>query len=200
MLSNLKDNRFICVWTIYNGLFAALLTVATLLGWVTQTLNGDKTYFSHGIVALFFVGWGFCLHRALWVNWANKNIDQVQALYTSYLSSARTHEDGREAFQTLLSGKIDVLEYFSRLLVCLGLVGTVVGIIVSMRDINADMIGNLQIAGQAVANMLHGLGVVFTTTLVGSASMVWIQFQEKLISGELMNLYRRVLSDSEKSL
>lgn len=191
MFKKLRDNEFLCIWVIWNGLFLALLTVLTVLGWTIPIINADKTFLSHVIVGVFLIGWGFSVNRAIWIVQAHRNIETFRRTYKTHAVNSR--DDARESIQTFLSEKLSVLEYLPRVLVNLGLVGTVVGIMIGVSGVSADMVNDLSKATEALNIMLHGLGIGFTATLIGSAGALWIQFQEEMIKNEYSRLYRRIL-------
>lgn len=194
MLDRLKANEFICVWAMWNGLFAASLGVATILGYTRDVFLADKSFISYLIAAVFVIGWGYSLQRAIWANNLAKNLAPMRERYAKWLLWEKSAGDAREALASRLSMAMSTIDYIPVVLVSLGLVGTVLGFMIGMSEIKPEMIGNIESAGTTLTTMLRGLAIGFITTLVGVSGAIWIQFQKHLLSIEIAKVYERILS------
>lgn len=194
----LKANEFLCVWTIWNGLFLAFLGIVTILGWTAQVLGGDPSYLSHLILIVFMLGWAYSLNRAVWASKLTPDIELHRDEYGMDIRMS-ANADALEALQARLGAKLAILDYIPRLLVNLGLVGTVVGIMLGMSEIKPEAMGDLNEASKSLSTMMHSIGIGFTTTLIGAAGAIWIQFQEYLIAQQVQKFFANVLVWSKES-
>ena len=194
MFDRLKENEFICIWAIWNGLFAAFLGAATILGYTSEIFTADKSFISYLIAVVFLIGWGYSLHRAIWINGLAKNPTPLRERYAKWLLWEKSAGDARETLGSRLAMSVSTIDYVPIVLVSLGLVGTVLGFMIGMSEVKPEMIGNLESAGATLTTMLRGLAIGFITTLVGVSGAIWIQFQKHLLSIEIAKVYERVLS------
>jgi hypothetical protein len=193
VFKRLRANEFICVWSIWNGLFLALLAVSTVLGYTQVIFKSDRSMISFVIAVVFAVGWVYSLIRALWINRAQKQIGELRKDYAEMVMHQVCPGDAREALAGKLAARLSTLDYIPIVLVSLGLVGTVLGFIIGMGEVKPEMIGNIAQAGQSLTLMMKGLSIGFVTTLVGVSGGIWIQFQKHMLSNEVAKLYERIL-------
>ena len=72
---------------------------------------------------------------------------------------------------------------WSTVMALLGLMGTVIGFILALQDVDHTAMTSAQSAGRMVATMIGGLGVALWTTAVGLAGALWAFMNFKLLGG-----------------
>lgn len=75
-------------------------------------------------------------------------------------------------------------KYIERRLVTFGLVGTVVGFIMALGQIDPSKVSDLEYLKTMVGFLLDGMGTALYTTLVGALGAVWLSFNHRLIGVE----------------
>ena len=63
----------------------------------------------------------------------------------------------------------------------LGMIGTVIGAIISVSDIDPSQVGNANAAGKMVAGFISGMGVALYTTLVGAVYATWLWLLQQIL-------------------
>jgi hypothetical protein len=71
-------------------------------------------------------------------------------------------------------------EWIADVLVFLGLIGTVIGFIISLSGVKPDAAGDVSAIQPMVATLISGLGVALHTTLVGACAYLWIHMSLRL--------------------
>ena len=74
------------------------------------------------------------------------------------------------------------------LIVLLGLVGTVVGFIIALGQVNAANASDVNAIGGIVGTLIEGMGVALYTTLVGSVLNLWLAANYQLLATGTANL------------
>lgn len=67
-------------------------------------------------------------------------------------------------------------------LVFLGLIGTVIGMILAVAQIDPNMAGDASAAGEMAGHLLHGIGIALYTTLVGSVYAIWLWLLKQVLA------------------
>lgn len=184
-------------WLLWSR-FAALnlvgvagLFLVWINGWVDRIVVGDSSRISILIFILFLIG----LVASAW------RIDKV----TRELDYLRMGEGGRlsdyrRAIENVRSGsatrslelrlfaRIAFIRHIANTLVLLGLIGTVVGFVLALTDINADTATDVNQVGRMVGTLIEGMGVALYTTLVGSVLNVWLAANYQLVATGTANL------------
>ena len=195
---SIRDNQFICLWFLWNGLFLSILAIASILGWTIPVILMDKSHISVIILVTFFIAWIFSLHRALWVHKSlnNNQLSDFSFQIDNNKSNIISNETAYlESLQTFLSRKLAILDYTPKLLVMMGMVGSVIGIILGMMGMSGDLINNPDAAGRAMAELISGIATGFIATAIGSIGALWIQFNEQMTSQATSLLYERILKN-----
>lgn len=147
---------------IVNMAGLSALVVAIRHGFLEAMLKNDPTYLSVGIMIVCF----FTLMYAMW------------------LASHGTRRSlGEEVWDSRMSG-IEWIYTWSTVMALMGLMGTVIGFILALQEVDQTAMTSAQSAGRMVATMIGGLGVALWTTLVGLAGAMWAFMNYKLLGGD----------------
>ena len=152
----------------------ALLFAAWLQGWVSQLISGDGTRISAGIAVVFLGGLGLTALRALKIDRA------VSAGSAAPLGYGLTSID---AIRIRLGEELGTVRNIANALVFLGLIGTVVGIVIALSAVDPDAVADPAKVAPMVAELVDGMGVALTTTLVGAVLHLWLSMNYRLIAG-----------------
>lgn len=66
------------------------------------------------------------------------------------------------------------VRFTCKVLVLLGLIGTVIGFRMALSGINPDSVSDVSVLSGLVATLVQGMGVALTTTLMGSIGALWL--------------------------
>jgi hypothetical protein len=146
-------------WWVTFSVMAIVLITALVAGLGKLILEGDKTFLSWGILAIFF---GTSVHLG-------RNARIVGGDCTS-----REILDGERVS--------DTVTYYVETCTALGLLGTIIGLIMMMHGtfVNID-IGNAESTKAALAQISGGIGTALITTMVGLISAILLRFQLKVV-------------------
>ncbi len=81
-------------------------------------------------------------------------------------------------------GGIEWIYTWSTVMALMGLMGTVIGFILALQEVDQTAMTSAQSAGRMVATMIGGLGVALWTTLIGLAGAMWAFMNYKLLGGD----------------
>ena len=178
-MSNLLLYRFI----LTNTLLACLAVTLWLQGYVWPVIEGGAPI-TYGILALFAVGWIWCLKEVLVIS---------SALNWNDTNGARP-ASGAEADKDV--AKTEWLSSVGEWLVGLGLIGTVVGMAMALAGLPAvtDADGALR----AVAHLGGGMAVAINTTLLGASLAIWHEVNVRMLrTGMAVYWSDRLASDHD---
>lgn len=145
---------------IVNMAGLSALVVAIRHGFLDAMLRNDPTYLSVGIMILCF----------------------CTLTYAMWLASRGTRRSlGEDAWD---SNEIEWIYTWSTVMALMGLMGTVIGFILALQDVDQTAMTSAESAGRMVATMIGGLGVALWTTLVGLAGAMWAFMNYKLLGGD----------------
>lgn len=150
-------------WKLVMANFAgfAAFAVAVRHGLLDAMLRNDSTYLSVGIMILCFC----TLTYAMWLA-SRRGADKL------HVSRDRQHHSGIEWIYT-----------WSTVMALMGLMGTVIGFILALQDVDHTAMTSAQSAGRMVATMIGGLGVALWTTAIGLAGALWAFMNYKMLGG-----------------
>ena len=92
------------------------------------------------------------------------------------------------ALELRLFSRIAFIRHLANVLVLLGLVGTVVGFIVALANVNAQTASDVNAIGGIVGSLIEGMGIALYTTLVGSVLNLWLAANYQLLATGTANL------------
>ena len=64
----------------------------------------------------------------------------------------------------------------------LGLIGTLIGMIIAVADVDPTQVGNANAAGKLAAGFISGMGVALYTTLVGAVFAAWLWLLRQILN------------------
>jgi hypothetical protein len=150
----------------------ALLNIGALsiLGWfwttgkVQEIFIADVSYMSLVIVAIFILGLLLSLVKLI-------SLEKLSA-------NSFSKEDN---FSIWLTSKISSIRFIANNLVLLGLIGTLIGFSIAFSEINPNVSGDTEAAGQMISQVLSGMSVALYTTLVGTVGHLWLHTIYKIL-------------------
>lgn len=88
-------------------------------------------------------------------------------------------------------GLWDDVQWISRRLVRLGLLGTLVGFAVALAGLTPDSFGDIANVKRAAESLLQGAGVAVYTSIVGWIGALWLDLNRRLLTGPSTTRTRR---------
>jgi MotA/TolQ/ExbB proton channel family len=184
-------------WLLWSR-FAALnlvgiagLFLVWINGWVDRIVLGDSSRISIIIFALFLIG----LVASAWrIDKVTRELDYLRMGEGGRLSDYRraignvSPSSATRSLELRLFSRIAFIRHIANTLVLLGLIGTVVGFVLALTDINADMASDVNQVSRMVGTLIEGMGVALYTTLVGSVLNVWLAANYQLVATGTANL------------
>jgi hypothetical protein len=180
-------SRFVAL----NMVGAAGLLIFWINGWVDRILAADTSGICLLIFVLFLVG----LAASAWrVYKVTDELDQLRAgeggRLSAYRMAATASNPGSatRALELRLFSRIVFVRHIANTLVLLGLIGTVVGFIMALAQVNADSVNDAGAISGMVATLIEGMGVALYTTLVGAVLNIWLAANYQLLATGTANL------------
>ena len=163
MLRNLLLYRF----TLFNGGMAALFGYLSLKGYVAAAVAGDFTGLSLLIAALFMLLMGSTVQR-VWKT--SKAMNQLKAGNVPL---------GKPWTKRLI--KIKHIHDGAHWLAYLGLLGTVIGFIISLSGIDLGTLALVQGVQAMIPSLMAGMKVALYTTLAGGFFSIWTEVNYRML-------------------
>jgi hypothetical protein len=180
-------SRFVAL----NMVGTAGLLIFWINGWVDRVLVADTS----GICLLIFVLFLIGLAASAWrVYKVTDELDHLRAgeggRLTAYRMAATAASPGSatRALELRLFSRIVFIRHIANTLVLLGLIGTVVGFIMALAQVNADSVNDAGAISGMVATLIEGMGVALYTTLVGAVLNIWLAANYQLLATGTANL------------
>jgi hypothetical protein len=200
-LPSYEDYRSMYNWAFLNSLLLALLGASNIQGWVYYIFEKDVTFISHGIaVALVFMlvvagkmAWNTC-KETKGIHSLKRKIRQATEERGPHWITARSSEL-REVMRNKLMGGISLLPWMAGVVLFIGVLGTVLGLIIGLKDVTPESVASLSSAVPTVASLIKGLSVAFHTTLVGGVCALWLQCNHYLLTKEKVNQFNHIFGD-----
>ena len=98
-----------------------------------------------------------------------------------------------------LFGQISMIRYLANSLVVLGLIGTVIGFIIALSGVDADIAMNPSAVSPMVASLIEGMSVALYTTLVGAVLSVWLGLCYQMLSSTVRDLVTTTVDRGERA-
>lgn len=162
MLNNLLVYRLIIV----NLLGIVMVGVAVANGWVEQVIRNDT---SHLIWAMLLV---FLIFLASVANRASKVSHHLNALKAG---------KAVEINATKFLAKGEHLDDFPTWITLIGLLGNVIGIMVSLGAVSPSDLGNAASTQTAISGLMNGMHIAFSTTIVGCVFALWADVNRRVL-------------------
>jgi hypothetical protein len=194
-------------FAVLNLVAGALLGAAWLKGWVDLVLAGDSTHQVLIICLVFAYGLVSCSHKVLVTS---REINQVQEperhpglLVSRYLESVRRRDSHARAIcasslRLKLATRISSIRHIANSLVILGLIGTVIGFIVSLSGVDPESAAEVSAIAPMVTSLIAGMSIALYTTLVGAILNVWLMLNYRLLEGGTVTLVTALVALGER--
>jgi len=105
----------------------------------------------------------------------------------------RATERAAQVLRLTLSNRIVVVRHVANSLVLLGLIGTVIGFIISLSGVDPSAASDATKVGAMVATLISGMSVALNTTLVGAILYVWLIVNHRILASGTVRLLTTVL-------
>ncbi len=193
--------RFILI----NAVSAAVVTAVYLQGWLNGMFVENTIEFVLLIIAVFVYGLVLCAAK-VWrtcielndVRSGNPAPDSRAGKYfaTIYKKGDESRSLGANVLRVKLTNRITGVRHIANTLVLLGLIGTVVGFIISLSAVNPA--GNdADTIAPAIARLINGMSDALYTTLVGSVLHIWLIINHRILTTGTINLYSAIVELGE---
>lgn len=173
----------------------AVLIAAYFQGWIDAVRAADPTHQCAAIAGVFLAGLFICTRQILRLS---AELNQAHAAHPSsksragqYLAQIRDRAaDSRGLLAATLKAKLlartAVVRHIAGTLVILGLIGTVVGFIISLSGVDPNGVSDAKTISPMISKLILGMSVALYTTLVGAVLNVWLMIcYHVLVSGTL---------------
>ena len=182
---------------LVNVVALGFLAAAYFQGWLDPIIDAPLIELTGMICAVFAYG----TVLAAWKIWqASRQTTEIEdgrpapgspaALYHAALTQgdAREAERAAQVLRLTLSNRIVVVRHFANSLVLLGLIGTVIGFIISLSGVDPSAAADATKVGAMVATLISGMSVALNTTLVGSILYVWLIVNHRILASGTVRL------------
>lgn len=163
-------------YAILNASAAGLVGAAYAHGYLDSIIATDSTHMCALIAGLAVAGVALAGRKAVWLG--------------GELDGVRFQQD-RDRYKLRLQTRLSWLRYLASLQVFLGLVGTVVGFILSLSGVDPATAGDVNAIGPMVAKLVDGMAVALYTTLVGSIGNILLVLNCKLLEHAAASAWSR---------
>lgn len=184
----------------------ALVGAAWTRGWLATVVDADRTGLTLTIVAVFVCGLAFCgirlRHVCREAVAAGQPTPSAGSWAADYLSAIAGRDSGARAIvasalQLRLSDWISPVRHVANSLVLLGLIGTVIGFIISLSGVDANAVSDVKAISPMVSTLLGGMSVALYTTLAGAALNLWLMVNHRLLAGATVRLVAGLVERGE---
>jgi hypothetical protein len=195
-------------FAVLNLVAGALLGAAWLKGWVDLVLAGDSTHQVLIICLVFAYGLLSCGHKMLVTS---REINQTQeperhpgSLVARYLESVRRRDSHARAIcasslRLRLATRISSIRHIANSLVILGLIGTVIGFIISLSGVDPERAAEVSAIAPMVTTLIAGMSIALYTTLVGAVLNVWLMLNYRLLESGTVTLVTAIVALGERN-
>jgi biopolymer transport protein ExbB/TolQ len=140
----------------------------------------------------------------------SREINQVQEperhpglLVSRYLESVRRRDSHARAIcasslRLKLATRISSIRHIANSLVILGLIGTVIGFIVSLSGVDPESAAEVSAIAPMVTSLIAGMSIALYTTLVGAILNVWLMLNYRLLEGGTVTLVTALVALGER--
>lgn len=193
-------------FVLINGVLAALAMAAILQGWLGG-LFGRFTWpmtaviggvFLYGIVMAGVRVWG--TSRAL--NEIRSGSLTPGGRVAAYVDATREGGPERglvrlEVLRMQLAHRLSLIRQVANALVFLGLIGTVIGFIISLSGVDPATVSDVNAVAPMVSKLVEGMGVALYTTLMGAALSLWLTLNHRILATATVSLIGAVIEAGE---
>lgn len=200
------DYLLIFRFLLTNLIAFALLGAAYVHGAIDTLKIDDPTRLWMLTVGLFGVGLFLCGVRIARVSRELNEVRSKTPRPTSkagqYLALVETAGgEGRtiaaEALRLKLTSRIVAIRHIANSLVIIGLLGTVVGFIISLGGVRPEVATNASAVTPMIATLVQGMSVALGNTLIGGVLNVWLNANFYILSTGTAQLICAILERGE---
>jgi biopolymer transport protein ExbB/TolQ len=198
-------HRYLLVlrFALVNMVAAALSAAAWMQGWLTGLFDPLTATLSGIIFAVFLYGLMICAFR-IWQT--SRAINDLKAggkaaatRVASYLQKLKRKDaESRSVHYSMLrlklSHSVQIVRHVANLLVFLGLIGTVIGFIISLSGVDAQAVSQADSVANMVATLIQGMSIALYTTLLGAVLNVWLNINYRILSTGTVDLYSEIVA------
>jgi hypothetical protein len=193
-------------FALVNLVGLALTIAAYFQGWIAIIDAADPTHQCALIAAVFVAGLGVCAAR-VWrlsreLNDAAAPVPAPRSRAGQYLALIRERgSDSRAMLAGVLRAKLmartSAVRNIAGTLVVLGLIGTVIGFIMSLSGVKPEVASDAKAIAPMVTTLITGMSVALYTTLVGALLNIWLMVNYHVLSAGTMNLFTAIIERGE---
>jgi hypothetical protein len=193
-------------FALVNLVGIALTIAAYVQGWIGVIDAADSTHQCMLIAAVFVAGLGVCAAR-VWrlsreLNEVSIHSPAQGSRAGQYLRLIRERgSDSRAMLAGVLRAKLtartSAVRHIAGTLVVLGLIGTVIGFIMSLSGLKPEVASDAKAIAPMVTNLISGMSVALYTTLVGAVLNIWLMVNYHVLSAGTMNLFTAIIERGE---
>jgi hypothetical protein len=200
------DYLLIFRFLLTNLIGVTLVAAAYMHGVIDSLKIDDPTRLSTLTVGLFVAGLFLCGLRIVRIsrelNEVRARNPQPDSKVAQYLSLVDTAgREGRaiaaEALRIKLISRIVAIRHIANTLVILGLLGTVVGFIISLGGVRPEVATNASAVTPMIATLVQGMSVALGNTLIGGVLNVWLNANYYILSTGTAQLICALLERGE---
>lgn len=202
------NHRFLLLmrFMLVNIVAVALGAAAWAQGWLTGLFEPLTSLLSAGIAAVFIYGLFVCGLKIWQTSVAINDLKEggkiASARVAAYLtSSKRSTADTRMiqlgTLRLKMSHNIQIVRNVANLLVFLGLIGTVIGFIISLSGVEPASVSQSERVAGMVATLINGMSIALYTTLLGAVLNVWLNINYRILSTGTISLYTQIAAYGE---
>lgn len=193
-------------FVLINAVAAAIACAIYLQGWLDGMFVKNTIEFVALIVAVFVYGLILCAAK-VWRTCAE--LDEIRSgtpapdsragkyFAAIYQKSPESRSIGATVLRAKLTNRITGVRHIANTLVLLGLIGTVVGFIISLSAVGPGAATDTDAIAPVIAQLINGMSVALYTTLVGSMLHIWLIVNHRLLTTGTINLYSAIIELGE---
>lgn len=194
-------------FALVNIIGIAGLIVAYFHGFIDAVRSGDDTHICDLIFAVFLAGLYVSAFRVFQVSRelnAARNFDpsvaSEAARYIGKISASDPEGRGILAgvMRLRLGSRITLVRHIAGTLVLLGLIGTVVGFIISLSGIDPQKASEIASISPMVSILLKGMSTALFATVSGSVLNIWLMANYRLLSTGTVKLVTTITELGER--
>ncbi|HVO16158.1 MAG TPA: MotA/TolQ/ExbB proton channel family protein [Alphaproteobacteria bacterium] len=192
---------------VINLVALALFGAGWVQGYIDVILAADDTYLCTLIFLIFLGGWIMALWRIAETSRELALVRQfnplVPSLAARYLAQVHGRAgDGRAQATTdlrlKLAHRMGLVRHVANNLVLVGLIGTVLGFIISLAGVDPDRAQEASSISPMVAKLIEGMSVALYTTLVGSVLHIWLMVNYHMLATGTVELVTAIAELGER--
>lgn len=202
------NHRFLLLmrFVLVNIVAIALAAAAWAQGWLTGLFEPLTSLLAAGIAAVFIYGLSICglkiWQTSVAINDLKEGGKKASTRVARYLSNIKRNNAESRTIQlnTLrlkMSHNIQIVRNVANLLVFLGLIGTVIGFIISLSGVEPDSVSQSERVAGMVATLIKGMSIALYTTLLGAVLNVWLNINYRILSTGTVSLYTEIAAYGE---